>query len=57
MPHARMFLRFAGIAFVGISAAALAASTFGAEYKMMVNRDRLINAQSEPQNWLMMNGD
>src|SRR5262249_13374688 len=28
-----------------------------AEYKMTVNRDRLINAQNEPQNWLMMNGD
>jgi hypothetical protein len=24
---------------------------------MTVNRDRLINAQNEPQNWLMMNGD
>src|SRR5690242_1378597 len=28
-----------------------------AQYKMTVNRDRLINAQNEPQNWLMMNGD
>jgi alcohol dehydrogenase (cytochrome c) len=26
-------------------------------YKMTVNRDRLINAQNEPQNWLLMNGD
>jgi hypothetical protein len=24
---------------------------------MTVNKDRLINAQNEPQNWLMMNGD
>ena len=24
---------------------------------MTVNRDRLVNAQNEPQNWLMMNGD
>ena len=39
------------------SAAAIAASAFAAEYSMTVNRDRLINAQNEPQNWLMMNGD
>jgi len=41
----------------GTSAAAIAASAFAAEYSMTVNRDRLINAQNEPQNWLMMNGD
>src|SRR5450432_3023547 len=41
----------------GISFAALASSGFAAEYKMTVNRDRLVNAQNEPQNWLMMNGD
>src|SRR5579862_4524459 len=28
-----------------------------AQYNMTVNKDRLINAQMEPQNWLMMNGD
>ena len=28
-----------------------------AQYTMTVNKDRLINAQNEPQNWLMMNGD
>ena len=28
-----------------------------AQYRMTVNADRLINAQNEPQNWLMMNGD
>jgi alcohol dehydrogenase (cytochrome c) len=28
-----------------------------AQYNMTVNKDRLINAASEPQNWLMMNGD
>src|SRR5436190_1110804 len=28
-----------------------------AQYRMTVNFDRLINAQNEPQNWLMMNGD
>src|SRR4029077_4625060 len=50
--------------FVGVTActamagASLAAVTAqAAEYKMTVNRDRLINSQNEPQNWLMMNGD
>lgn len=38
-------------------AAALGAATLTAQYSMTVNRDRLINAQNEPQNWLMMNGD
>src|ERR1700740_3639367 len=28
-----------------------------AQYNMTVNKERLINAQNEPQNWLMMNGD
>ena len=50
-------LRLAAIALAGVCAAALAASAHAAEYKMTVNRDRLINAQNEPQNWLMMNGD
>ena len=36
--------------------AALAVPAF-AQYSMTVNKDRLINAQNEPQNWLMMNGD
>src|SRR5215469_10400060 len=44
-------------ALLGVSLAALAVSSQAAEYKMTVNRDRLINAQNEPQNWLMMNGD
>src|SRR6266481_4619024 len=44
-------------ALLGVSLAALADSACAAEYKMTVNRDRLINAQNEPQNWLMMNGD
>ena len=26
-------------------------------YTLTVNQDRLINAQNEPQNWLLMNGD
>src|SRR6266481_5603176 len=44
-------------ALVGVSFAALADSAFAAEYKLTVNRDRLIDAQNEPQNWLLMNGD
>src|SRR5580658_8005352 len=39
-------------------AAALAVAAFAqAKYTMTVNKDRLLNAQNEPQNWLMMNGD
>jgi alcohol dehydrogenase (cytochrome c) len=37
-------------------AVALSVAAF-AQYTMTVNKDRLINAQNEPQNWLMMNGD
>ena len=33
------------------------AASLAAQYTMTVNKDRLINAQNEPQNWLMMNGD
>jgi alcohol dehydrogenase (cytochrome c) len=40
-------------------AAAVVASaiTLSGQYTITVNRDRLINAQNEPQNWLLMNGD
>src|SRR5215469_3773825 len=39
-------------------AAVLAVVTFAqSQYTMTVNKDRLLNAQNEPQNWLMMNGD
>src|SRR5262249_56322357 len=44
-------------ALVGVSFAALAVAAQAAEYKMTVNRDRLIKSENEPQNWLMMNGD
>lgn len=48
----RIVVRFA------LAAAALTlALTSQAQYNMTVNRDRLVNAQNEPQNWLMMNGD
>src|SRR3979490_3192209 len=44
-------------ALVSMSAVALAVATVAAQYTMTVNKDRLVNAQTEPQNWLMMNGD
>ena len=33
------------------------AAPLGGQYTITVNRDRLINAANEPQNWLLMNGD
>src|SRR2546425_11649695 len=48
-------LRLAALA--AVSALALAAAALAAQYNMTVNKDRLLNAQNEPQNWLMMNGD
>src|SRR6185503_14652487 len=45
------------VALAGITAAVLLATTLSGQYTMTVNRDRLINAQNEPQNWLMINGD
>src|SRR5579884_2497708 len=50
----RQALRRAGLAAVLTSALTMGAF---AQYNMTVNRDRLLNAQNEPQNWLMMNGD
>src|SRR5262245_9091963 len=41
----------------GLIVAALAAVTLSGQYSMTVSEDRLRNAQNEPQNWLMMNGD
>ena len=32
-------------------------ATLSGQYSLTVNEDRLINAQNEPQNWLIMNGD
>jgi glucose dehydrogenase len=40
-----------------VTTALVGAVTLTAQYSMTVNRDRLINSQNEPQNWLMMNGD
>src|SRR6516225_6441199 len=55
--HPRNLIRLAGMALAGASIAALAASAPAADYKPTVNQQRLVNAQNEPQNWLMMNGD
>jgi alcohol dehydrogenase (cytochrome c) len=56
-PGAQRGSRF-GAALTGIcTVAALTATTLIGQYTMTVNRDRLVNAQNEPQNWLMMNGD
>ena len=50
----RKNLGFAGLMVI---CALIGGATLGAQYSMTVNRDRLINAQNEPQNWLMMDGD
>lgn len=47
----------ATLVLVSVAVAALAVPTLHGQYEMTVNRDRLINAQNEPQNWLLMNGD
>jgi alcohol dehydrogenase (cytochrome c) len=49
--HARQFTILLG----ALLAAGVA--VFAADYTLTVNRDRLVNAQNEPQNWLLMNGD
>ena len=53
--HARTRFAFAFSAFAAL--AAICFNAGAADYQITVNRDRLINAQNEPQNWLMMNGD
>ena len=57
---ARLSPRIAAVAALcGISLAALSTASLAQQrgYSMTVNKDRLANAQNEPQNWLMMNGD
>src|ERR1700719_1249709 len=44
-------------ALASVSVAAMVASAPAADYKPTVNKERLLNAQNEPQNWLLMNGD
>src|SRR5512140_1081995 len=48
--------RFSIAALTGGLAALFTVAAF-AQYQMTVNKDRLLNASNEPQNWLMMNGD
>ena len=55
MTHHRL-PAFAGLAVATVAAVA-AVSVSGQQYAMTVNGDRLVHAQNEPQNWLMMNGD
>jgi alcohol dehydrogenase (cytochrome c) len=49
--------KFSTLASAVIGGVLLASISVVAQYRMTVNGDRLINAQNEPQNWLMMNGD
>jgi alcohol dehydrogenase (cytochrome c) len=58
MPYrSRRLATIACAALAGVSLATLAVSPLEAQYKMTVNKERLLNAANEPQNWLMMNGD
>ena len=50
-------LRLVASALVVVPVAIFVVVTFAAEYTITVSKDRLIRAQNEPQNWLMMNGD
>jgi alcohol dehydrogenase (cytochrome c) len=45
------------VALASASVLALSALPLAAQYKITVAKERLLNAQNEPQNWLMMNGD
>src|SRR5882672_4360540 len=53
----RKLVTFACATLAGVSLTALTASQPQAQYRMTVNKERLLNAANEPQNWLMMNGD
>src|SRR5213592_3808437 len=61
MQHrAKTTMKFATLALASASALVLGTLSLAAQtttYKMTVNKERLLNAQNEPQNWLMMNGD
>ena len=52
----RAYTRIA-IALAGVVAGTTLVIGQGQGYKITVSQDRLINAQNEPQNWLLMNGD
>jgi alcohol dehydrogenase (cytochrome c) len=53
---ARMSARALRFSIVALAVAA-GSTTLPAQYSLTVNKDRLMNAQNEPQNWLLMNGD
>ena len=53
----RKLVTVASAILAGVSISALTVSQPQAQYKMTVNKERLLNAANEPQNWLMMNGD
>src|SRR5205807_5357748 len=55
--HHKRIVKFTWLALASASALALGVFPAAAQYKMTVNKERLLNAQNEPQNWLMMNGD
>jgi alcohol dehydrogenase (cytochrome c) len=58
--HPRQRTNIALTALASASLLALSASQPQAQnttYRLTVNKERLLNAQNEPQNWLMMNGD
>src|SRR4030088_1110106 len=58
MPHdTRKWFALSCSALASISVIAFITSAPAADYKPTVNKERLTNAQNEPQNWLMMNGD
>ena len=56
MRSKKSLLNLAMAALLG-GVALLPAQHAAAQYKLTVNGDRLVNAQNEPQNWLLMNGD
>ena len=45
--HARTLVRFGCAAMAGVSITALTASEPSAQYKMTVNKERLVNAQKD----------
>src|SRR5258705_12245578 len=61
MQHrAKTTVKYAAIALASVSVLALSTLSPIAQtttYRMTVNKERLLNAQNEPQNWLIMNGD
>jgi alcohol dehydrogenase (cytochrome c) len=54
--HSRIVKSLAGVCVLAASALVLADQQ-QVGYSLTVNKDRLINAANEPQNWLLMNGD